>query len=394
MTTARRARTIVLEMLGLVPGRIGGMETYARNLVRTLPRLDRETRYVVAVGAEARGLAERAGTPVTELVVDAPLPAAIRRARPLLALVQSAVLARALRRSPPDVMHCTLMFPKPPWRAATMVLTIHDLNFELLPDCWAPLDRTMMRLGSRLGARIAAAITTVSEFSRRTIVDRYGVPPARVHVTPLGVRRETFEPAPTGDPTACALRDRLGLPPEYLLFPANTWPHKNHARLLEALAALRQNTGIRPALILTGAPKHAHAAVTATIGRLGLGDQVRWLGFVDEPTLAGLYRTATALVFPSLHEGFGMPVLEAMASGCPVACSRTTATGELAGDAALTFDPTDTNAIVRAIETVLGNEALRRDLVERGLRRAAEFSWERTARETLGVYAEVEARGG
>jgi len=129
------------------------------------------------------------------------------------------------------------------------------------------------------------------------------------------------------------------------------------------------------------------------VERLGLERQVRWLGYVDEARLVTLYRTATALVFPSLHEGFGMPVLEAMACGCPVVCSRTTATGETAGDAALTVDPADVSDIVRGIHAVLGSEERRRDLAHRGIERAAGFTWERSGRETLRVYDELISRG-
>jgi glycosyltransferase involved in cell wall biosynthesis len=395
--TARRdapwARTVVLEMLGLVPGRIGGMETYARHLARALPALDDRRRYVAALGAEARGLVAGGNGRVTEWVADARLPAWGRRVRPLRTFLQSMTLARHLRRWAPDIVHCMLMFPKPPWGARNMVLTIPDLNFELLPDCWGPLDRRVMSLSCRLAARMAEAILTVSEFSRRMLVETYGVPFARVHVTPLGVERALFRaPADPGAPEV--LRHDLGLPTAFLLFPANTWPHKNHLRLLDALTALRASTGLRPSLVLTGFPKHGHPAMLEAISGHGLGDQVRWLGYVNEARLAGLYRAATALVFPSLHEGFGLPVLEAMASGCPVACASTTATGETAGDAALTFDPADTAAIAEAIRSLLGSETLRRDLARRGLARAAEFSWEGCARQTLRVYDEVISRRG
>jgi glycosyltransferase involved in cell wall biosynthesis len=177
-----------------------------------------------------------------------------------------------------------------------------------------------------------------------------------------------------------------------LFFPANTWPHKNHVRLLEALAVLRDTHGLCPGLVLAGSPKGASADVTAAVARLGLERQVRWLGYVDQPRLVGLYRAATALVFPSLHEGFGMPLLEAMACGCPVVCSRTTGTGETAGDAALTFDPTDVSDMAQAIRTLLDADDLRRDLSRRGLDRAARFTWERAGRETIRVYDEVVAR--
>lgn len=386
-----RQRTVVLEMLGLVPGQIGGMETYARNLAKVLPTLDAPYRYVAAVGTEVRDLIPNGSGSIVGWVADPRLSAWTRRVRPIRTLLQSAALARQLRRWAPDVVHCTLMFPKPPWGARKMVVTIPDLNFELLPDCWGPLDRRLMSFGCRLAARMAEAVITISRFSKQVLVTTYGLSPERVYVTPLGVAADRFAPA-TNPAAAAVLRRELGLPSDVLLYPANTWPHKNHARLLEALAALRETDGLRPCLVLTGAAKHAHRTIMDTATRLGLAGQVRWLGYVDQPRLLALYRTATALVFPSLHEGFGMPILEAMACGCPVACSRTTAAGDTAGDGALTFDPEDIGSILGALRALLGSEELRRDLARRGLARASQFSWERTARATLLVYDEVVAR--
>lgn len=386
-------RTVVLEMLGLVPGQIGGMETYARNLVRMLPALDARYHYLAVVGTEARDLVANGSGPVVGWVADPVLPVWTRRVRPLQMLLQSAALARQLRRWAPDAVHCMLMFPKPPWGAPNMVVTIPDLNFELLPDCWSPLDRRVMSLTCRLATRLAKAVITLSQFSKRTLVTAYHVSPDRVHVTPLGVDACVFS-QPADSEAADTLRRDLGLPAEFLFFPANTWPHKNHIRLLEALATLRDADGLRPCLVLTGSAKHGHTAMMNALARLGLRDQVRWLGYVDGDRLVSLYRAATALVFPSLHEGFGMPILEAMACGCPVVCSSTTATVETAGDAALTFDPTDVSDIARALRALLGTEELRRDLARRGLERVATFSWERTGRETLRVYDEVISRAG
>jgi glycosyltransferase involved in cell wall biosynthesis len=385
-------RTVVLEMLGLVPGQIGGMETYARNLARMLPALDVRYRYLAVVGTEAWDLIANGGGPLEGWVADSALPAWTRRVRPVRTLLQSAALARQLRHWAPDLLHCTLMFPKPPWGARNMVVTIPDLNFELLPDCWRPLDRRLMSLTCRLATHLAKAVITFSQFSKRTLVTAYHVPPDRVHVTPLGVDARVFAPPADPDEVA-ALRRDLDLPLEFLLFPANTWPHKNHIRVLEALVALRDADGLRPCLVLTGSPKHGHPAVMDALARLGLRDQVRWLGYVDGERLVALYRAATALVFPSLHEGFGLPVLEAMACGCPVACSRTTATVEAAGDVDVAFDPGDVSDIARALRALLKHDSLRRDLARRGLRRATVFSWVRTAADTRCVYDEVISRG-
>jgi glycosyltransferase involved in cell wall biosynthesis len=270
-----------------------------------------------------------------------------------------------------------------------MVVTIPDLNFEEFPDLWTFNQRTMLHVHCRLGARLARRIITLSEYARQCIVNRYRVPEDRIDVAYCGVDRDLFRPEKEPEEEG----PHPWPPGPFLFYPANTWPHKNHPRLLEALAILRDRHGLKAALVLTGAEKHGHRDMLAAVERLRLTDQVHWLGYLSRRQLAACYRAATALAFQSLHEGFGIPVVEAMASGCPVVCSGTTATGEIAGDAALTFDSRNAEEMAAWLARVLIDQGLRRDLRERGLRHAAGFTWERTARETLRVYDRIAANG-
>jgi alpha-1,3-rhamnosyl/mannosyltransferase len=184
-----------------------------------------------------------------------------------------------------------------------------------------------------------------------------------------------------------AVRRRYALPERYVLYLGSNKPHKNLIRLIEAWALLAEY-GTRSTLLIAGTwdPRHPEPRLLAR--RLGL-ENIRWLGPVPEPDIPALYAGATAFVFPSLYEGFGLPVLEAMACGTPVACSNTSSLPEVVGDAALLFDPTDAAGIAEALSRLMHDADLRADLRERTLRQAARFSWERTARATLTVYRQT-----
>jgi glycosyltransferase involved in cell wall biosynthesis len=215
--------------------------------------------------------------------------------------------------------------------------------------------------------RTSRLVVTISHHAAATIVERLHVPEERVRAIHLGIDHERFHPA-TAEPASERSRDAR----PFLLYPALGWPHKNHARLFDAFAVLRAR---RPGLELV---------LTGYDGPVPEG--ARTLGRVPLDELVLLYRTAAALVFPSLYEGFGQPPLEAMACGCPVACSNAASLPEVCGDAARLFDPTSVEEIVTAVEDVLEEPAPWR---EKGLARAAGFTWEATARAHDAVYAEL-----
>ncbi len=379
---------IALEALGLIPGKVGGMETYVRNLISGLTRFNTAHDYLLLIGHEAEGTFRGASRTLEEFVADTSMPPWCGRSRYCQSAWHLAAIVKKLKSWKHDVLHCMMTLPKPPWGAKHMVLTIHDLNFEFLPDLWGRGQALAMRTFCRLGARVAEKIITDSHYTKQSIADRYGVPEHRIEVVYLGIDREMFSPD-LGETVAAEALAQFQLPENFILFPANTWPHKNHPRLLRALAILRDEYRLAPYLVLTGAERQGHARMLETMANLRLEERVRWLGYVARHELAALYRRAHALVFPSLYEGFGIPVVEAMASGCPVACARIGATGEVAGGAAMTFDPASPADIAESIAKVLTNEELRRDLVARGLERAAAFSSNRMVRETLRVYEHI-----
>jgi glycosyltransferase involved in cell wall biosynthesis len=201
---------------------------------------------------------------------------------------------------------------------------------------------------------------------------------------PSGIDLERFTPtAGKDDPTVVA---RLELTRPFLFYPANVWPHKNHERLIRAFAAVPEDD---LDLVLTGRTYGRLTRLAELAGSLGVGARVRHLGFVEPEEVPALYRAARAVVFPSLYEGFGGPPLEAMACGCPVAASTRASLAEVCGDSTVSLDPESVESIAAAIERVVTDETLRRQLEERGLRRAAGFSWRRSAEAHAAVYRRV-----
>jgi glycosyltransferase involved in cell wall biosynthesis len=268
--------------------------------------------------------------------------------------------ARRPRATRADVVHYPLTIALPRTRARRVV-TLHDVQHLDLPRMFPRGERAFRRVAWHRSIRGASRVIVLSDFVRRRAVERLGVAADRVRVVHSGVDHVRFR-------TGTEQRE------PFLLYPARPWPHKNHARLYEALALVRRD---RPELrlVLTGG---------GGFGAVPDGVDVR--GRVDDDELARLYRTASALVFPSLYEGFGQPPLEAMACGCPVACSRAGALPEVVGEAARLFDPDDAHAIAAAVRDVLDAPA---EWSRRGLERAAGYSWDATARATEAVYREL-----
>jgi glycosyltransferase involved in cell wall biosynthesis len=351
-----RRVTVGISLLTLVPGISGGSETYVRELVRALGRVGRhEYRvFLPTIATDVDGLPSEVAT---EYAASATMPGRIA------AMSRASLAGRSLRRrfSGLDAIHFPLSVMIPRVSAQPAVSSVLDVQHELLPQFFSRAERVYRKAVYGWTVRRSRLVITISHHAARTLVDRLGVPEDRVRPIHLGIDHNRF---------------RLGQADRgnFLLYPARGWPHKNHRRLFDALALLRRD---RPQLelVLTGYDGPAPAGV-------------RVLGRVTLDELADLYRTAAALVFPSLYEGFGQPPLEAMACGCPVACSNAASLPEVCGDAARLFDPTTPEAIAEAVDEVLRDPDEWRG---RGLERAAMFTWDATARAHDAVYAELAA---
>ena len=274
---------------------------------------------------------------------------------------------------------------KGPLRApCPVVLTIHDLFFLDYPGQRRPFYRSVMTQLARLYAHRATAIIADSEYSRRSVVERLGLSPEKVTVIPVALGAE-FKPNPQRE----VVRSRYGIMPPYILYVGNFKPHKNLARLIRAYAALPRLLRESHSLALAGGDRQGRAALEALARTLGVGDRVFFPGLIDDAELPALYSGCALFVLPSLVEGFGLPALEAMACGAPVAVANRAALPEVVGPAALLFDPEDEAAIAAAIARVLSVAELRADLAGWGLARAQEFSPDRTARSVLALLREV-----
>jgi glycosyltransferase involved in cell wall biosynthesis len=345
-----------LSLLTLVPGISGGSETYARELCRAFARTGRH-RYEVL----APTLAPEAGGGL-ETVVATGYPASTTIPGRLRAMAGASMRPGALaeRLTGADVVHYPLTVPVPPVDRPT-ILTLLDVQHLDLPGLFPRGERLFRRVAYDRAARKADRVIVISEWTRGRVVERLALDPERVHAIHLAVDHDRFSPEP-------------GVEREpFLLYPARPWPHKNHTRLFEAFARLR---AARPELrlVLTGV---GHDAAR-------LPPAVETLGGVPTDELVSLYRRAAAVVFPSLYEGFGLPPLEALACGCPVASSDAGSLPEVLGDAAVLFDPEDPGAIAEGAAEALDRAA---ELSVRGPERAAAFTWEATARAHDEVYA-------
>jgi glycosyltransferase involved in cell wall biosynthesis len=270
----------------------------------------------------------------------------------------------------------------PPLRGVPTVLTVHDLIFRLLPRQHKPLNRWYLNLSMPLFCRRAAHIIAISEQTRRDVVTAYGVPAEKISVI-YEAADPHFRPQPP-EATAAA-RARYHLPERYLLFVGTIEPRKNLTRLLAAFEHLHAE-GLTDALVIAGKRGWLTGDFDAALERSPVRQAVIFPGFVADEDLPAVYARAQLLAMPSLYEGFGLPVLEAMASGAPVACSNSSSLPEIAGEAALLFDPTDVESIRDALRGILRDPELQDHLRQLGLRRAGQFSWEHTAQETLAVY--------
>jgi glycosyltransferase involved in cell wall biosynthesis len=330
-----------------------GDESYVSALLAELPRLADDLRFAAV-------------TRRSELVPDGVEP--IRLAARSQPFRMAVTLPRLLRRLRPGVTHFQhVVAPLSPGPA---VVTVHDLSFELDPQLMGTRDRFFFRTMLPRSAQKAARVLAVSERTKRDLVERYEIPPEKIVVTRNGVD-DTFTPeGPRRD----------GAP--YLLFVGSLQPRKDPLTAIEALGRLPGDVR----LVLVGPDKGSGEEARRAVSRLDLGGRVEFAGHVEKRELAELYRGAECLVFPSRYEGFGLPVVEAMASGTPVVAAAAGAVPEVAGDAAILVDPGDAAALAHAVERA---RAERERLVRAGLEQARRYSWTETARRTLAVYREL-----
>lgn len=345
---------VAMPMVNLVPGGMGGTETYARELTEHLAAHEGVSvhAFVPRSAAEAPFAVD---TSVLRSIAGAPGTGA------RLASIARAAFGRGVSHQvfdQADVVHFPFTVPVPRPVGRPHVITLHDVQHLDMPQFFPRAERAYRRWAYDKAALRADAVITVSEFCRQRVVEVLGVPSHRVHVAHLAVA-DGFTPG---------RRERQ----EFVLYPSRRWPHKNHQRLLAAMELVRRE---RPTLrlVLTGGGEPLPGAPS----------WVEQRGLVPREELSELYRTAGCMAFPSLYEGFGLPPLEAMASGCPVAVSTAGSLPEICGDAGVSFDPLSVPDMAAAILVALDGGERRTEL---GRERAATFTWRRCAEQHVAVY--------
>jgi alpha-1,3-rhamnosyl/mannosyltransferase len=366
-------------------GLLTGIARYLRNLYQAVDRLSlAETAYF-----DGRDLFDRM-PPMADSGQWQQMTQSVRRLPdPLVFALRAARwhryeqrLNRICRGTPRFSLYHETAFTPARLTAVPTVFSVYDLSLRRYRHTH-PRERVwMFEYFIKTRLKYARHMLTISEFIRQEIMDEFKVPASRVSSVPLAPD-PVFAPAAPG--AVAQVRQRYGLPEEYLVFVSSLEPRKNIDLLIEALAAARTDIP----LVLVGWHGWGDKAWLEKVHKSRLKDRILFTGHVPDPDLPAVYTGAAALVYPSLYEGFGLPILEAMACGCPVICSNAASMPEAAGDAALYIDPGDTDSLVHAIDTLVPDTGARQTLKTLGLARAKQFTWEKTARQTLDVFHSV-----
>ncbi len=355
-----------------------GNETYVSNLVRGLAAIEAHHDYTLLATAPA----------LCQSLVNGHNNFSLRQvsANPFLRIPWQ--IPHQLRRNPADLLHVSYIAP--PLSPCPTVVSVHDIIYALMPEAFSPRDRLILSSLVPFSMRRAAKVLTLSESSRQDILARYRLAPDKVvaiHLAPA----DHFRPAPVAEVERT--RQKYDTSQPFILAVGNLQKRKNLVRLVEAFMQAKRKHKLSHRLVLVGQQHWGYQAILASVREKNVTEQVVFTGYVPDEDLPALYSAADLFVYPSLYEGFGVPVLEAMACGTPVVTTNTSSLPEIAGEAASLVDPYDTQAIAEAIGMALLDDDLRQALRTKGLEQAGRFSWTETAKRTLRVYQDV-VRGG
>ncbi len=359
--------------------RAAGVSHYIGGLLNSLPQVDPDADYTAFTEP---GISQYPGWQYL------PQPGAVGHPIRRILWEQFAQPA-AIRKAHLDLVHAPV-YAAPLGSRCPFVVTLHDMVPFVYPEMLRPAKRAYLRRIVALSARRSAAVICISESTRRDVLRILGISPDKVHVVPVGVE-PAMKPLPRAE--VDAFRVKRGLPEEYLLYVGTLEPRKNIPLLLRAYYVLLQAGRALPPLLVGGGKGWYYSAIEELISDLALGDHVRLVGYIPQEELALWYNGAKVFIFPSLYEGFGIPPLEAMACGVPVITSNTSALPEVVEDAGMMVDAHSPDELAVALDHVLRDPQLHRSMAQRGLERAAHFSWEQSARQTAAVYrAALDAR--
>jgi glycosyltransferase involved in cell wall biosynthesis len=362
-----------------LPERPVGAGNYIIQLIRSLAALMEDDELVVFAQRGRQGLIDQPGLKGAQWILASDKSPALRL------IWEQTVLPVLVRRARLDLLHSP-HYTRPWSLPCTSVVTFHDMTFFLYPEMHTRPKRLFFPLAIRSSARRADALIADSESTRRDAMRLLSIPPGKICTIPLGIGAE-FHPV-TDAALLAACRDKYGLPQDFILFVGTVEPRKNLPMLLRAYARLLRS-GPAASLVIVGRYGWMYEQVFRQIEELGLKDHITFTGYVPAEDLPVVYNLARLFVYPSLYEGWGFPPLEAMACGTPVITTSVSSMQENVGDAGLLVPPQDEGALHEALRRLLADAHLREDLSYKGRQRAAEFTWTRTARETLNLYRQI-----
>jgi len=354
-----------------------GNETYVRNLLNCFATLDQDADFITYLSRE-------------DAFADVP-PRFLKRRVAVNPFVRLGFdLPRRLRQDKPHLLH--VQYTAPLFCPSPVVASVHDVSFLEHPGYFTPFRALQLRCTVSRTVKSAARVITPSEFSKRSILSSYRLDEEKVVVLPYGVA-SAFRPMPRAAAQRW-LHGSFGLRAPFILTVGDLVPRKNHVGLIRAFEKLvRTHPELPHQLVIVGKENWRASTVRATAKQSSVADRIHFTGFVSDEGLLRFYGGCDLFVYPSLYEGFGLPILEAMACGRAVACSNTSAMPEVADSAAILFDPASDDQIALALRDLLLNSELRQRMERLGMQRAAMFSWERTAVKTLDLYYEVAGEG-
>ena len=360
--------------------RQAGVHVYAKHLLNALAQTGKPFTVLISP------------TAITEFA-NSQLPIAVHPAsrtteRPFSRIVVEQIETPRMLREMNASLYHGLGFVAPLRAPCPTIVSVMDLSFITQPQAHKLFNRTYLKLFARASCRRAARVITISEWTKRDVVQHFGIAPERVDAIPLGVAHDHFKPQTAEVVTAFKAQHNIGNHAIFCL--GSLEPRKNLPRLIEAFSLLTSSFSLATSqLFVGGNPAWKYDDVFARIKQLGLEDRVKLIGRVSDDDLPKWYASCAVTAYPSLYEGFGLPPLEAMACGAPVVTSNVTSLPEVVGDAGLMVDPTDVQALSDALARVLNDDALRAEMQAKSLARACEFTWQKTAARTMESYRKV-----
>ncbi len=376
---------IAINAVDFRSGGMGGVETYLRNLWKYLQQADGVNSYDLYCAKRYFSAFPSTRPDIGHRAIDCShgslnwfVRGALRKA------VGYDILKFLLRKVDADVIHHPFTALKPCGLDIPSVLTFWDMQHEFYPEFFSKKNIKLRKKYYALSAKEATRVIVSAEFTKRCLVEKYDIDANKIDVVYTGYGSEYKVLKDTENLEMVRNKYKLNAP--FILYPAATWPHKNHRALLHALKLLRERYCFDGQLVLTGVAMQSQNEILSLIESLGLSSHVKVLGYLPYEELPFLYNLAQFMVFPSLFEGFGIPLVESMACACPVVCSNVTTMPEVVGDAGVMFDPHSVEEMVEAIWLVWSDEGKRQQMGHLGLKRASMFNWSETARQTMAVY--------